>query len=93
MTSTLQKANQQGQEYYTLNSQLAKDKQLLEKYRTEFNKLQSGEMLNFDNEKDARARLLSLPAEFQRISRRVDNTERQLELLNQLNRQMYSLNE
>lgn len=82
MTSLLQTRNQQGQEYYALNKQLDEDKRRLEKYRIEFDKLQSGEMLDFKNEKEARNRLLSLPAEFRRINRRVDATERQLELLN-----------
>lgn len=86
MTNTLQKMNQQGQEYYTLSSQLDDDKRLLEKYRMEFRKLQNGEMLDFKNEKDARARLLYLPTEFQKLSRRIDNTERRLDLLNQSNR-------
>lgn len=86
MTSTLQQVHQQGREYYTLNTQLDKDKQQLEKYRVEFSKLQEGKMLGFDNEKDARAYMISLPAEFQKISRRIDRTQKQLTLLNQVNR-------
>lgn len=82
MTNTLQKSNQQGQEYYALSKQLDEDKRLLEKYRIEFDKLQNGEMLDFKNEKEARNRLLFLPAEFRRINRRVDANERQLDLLN-----------
>jgi len=83
MTNTLQKANQQGREYYTLNSQLNEDKGLLEEYQTEYIKLRDGEMLNFDNEKQARARLLSLPTELRRVRYRIANTEAQLKLLSQ----------
>ncbi|WP_201556491.1 DUF2799 domain-containing protein [Psychrobacter sp. 72-O-c] len=83
MTSTLQKVNQQGREYYTLNSQLNEDRSLLEKYQTEYIKLRDGEMLNFDNEKQARARLLSLPTELRRVRYRIANTEAQLKLLSQ----------
>ena len=83
MTTSLHNSHQQGQEYYTLNKQITEDKQLLEKYRLEFNKLQSGEMLDFKNEKEARQRLLALPEEFRRLSRRVDNNEKRLALLNQ----------
>jgi hypothetical protein len=50
------KANQQGLEYDTLNSQLNEDRSLLEKYQAEYIKLRDNEMLNVDNEnKHARA--------------------------------------
>ena len=85
MTSTLQQANQQGREYYTVNSQLNEDRNLLEKYQAEYIKLRDGEMLNFDNEKQARARLLSLPAELRRVRYRIAHNEEQLESLNRTN--------
>lgn len=84
MANTLQKVNQQGKEYYTLSSKLEDDRRLLEKYQSEYSKLRNGEMLDFKDEKEARARLVYLPAEFQRIKRRVNNNESRLDLLNQM---------
>lgn len=86
MTNTLQQANKQGREYYTLNSQLNEDRNLLEKYQADYIKLRDGEMLDFKTEKEARARLLSLSAELRRIRYRIDDNEVQLELLNRTNK-------
>lgn len=85
-TDTLQQINRQGLESYRLNKQINADKQLLEKYRTEYEKLRNGEKLDFKTEKEARDRLVYLPAEFQKIKRRVDDNERQLEALERINR-------
>ncbi|WP_243443475.1 hypothetical protein [Psychrobacter sp. JCM 18903] len=85
MANTLQTANQKGLDYYALDSQLDKDKRLIETYQEEFDKLESGAMLNFANEKEARARLLSLADELRKAKRRMNTTQRQLEALNQSN--------
>lgn len=82
-TNVLQQANQQGQRYYNLNKQLTEDKRLLEKYQAEYSKLRDGEMLDFSNEKNARARLLSLPPELQRLKYRIATTEAKLAVENQ----------
>ena len=84
MVNTLQIANQQGLDYYTLDSQLDKDKRLLEARELEFDKLKDGEMLDFETEKEARARLISLPTELRDINRRINNTQKKLNALNQM---------
>ncbi|ALF59441.1 DUF2799 domain-containing protein [Psychrobacter urativorans] len=83
LANALQQANQQGQRYYNLNKQLTEDKLLLEKHQAEYIKLRDGEMLDFNTEKEARARLLSLPPELQRIRYRIATTEAKLTLENQ----------
>ena len=88
LASSLQVANQKGLDHYTLDSQLDKDRRLLETSEEEFKKLKNGEMLDFETEKEARARLLSLPAELRRIKYRIANNETQLESLNLTNSQM-----
>ena len=85
MMSNLQKVNQQGQQYYTLNNEIAKDQQLIKTYRTEYDKLRDGDMLAFKTEKEARGRLVHLSEEFYKIQRRIDNNERKIELLDQTN--------
>ncbi len=71
MANTLQAANQKGLDYYALDSQLDKDNHLLDTYQSEFDKLENGEMLDFSNEKEARARLLSLSDEIRDTKRRI----------------------
>lgn len=83
---TLQKMNAQGREYYTLSNQLRAEKKQLEQYRTEYLRLREGEMLNFKSEKEARNRLLSLPAKMQRVKQRIANAETRLATLQRLNR-------
>lgn len=83
MTNDLQRVNQQGLEYYRLNKQLDDDKRLLEKYRIEYNKLRNGEKLDFKTEKEARERLVYLPKEFQKLTQRIYNNQRQLNSLEQ----------
>ena len=85
LASSLQVANQKGLDYYTLDSQLDKDRRLLETAEEEFKKLKNGDMLDFETEKEARARLLSLPIELRDIEHRIYNTQKQLALLNQMN--------
>lgn len=85
LANTLQTANQKGLDYYTLDSQLDKDKRLIEAYQEEFDQLESGAMLDFANEKEARARLLSLADKLRKAKRRMNTTQRQLEALNQSN--------
>ncbi len=85
LASSLQVANQKGLDYYTLDNQLDKDKRLLKTAEEEFKKLKNGEMLDFETEKEARARLLSLPIELRDIEHRIYNTQKQLALLNQMN--------
>lgn len=86
MANTLQSAHQRGLDYYTLDSQLEKDKRLLETRELEFDKLKDGEMLDFETEKEARARLIALPTELREIKRRINHTQSQLASLNLLNR-------
>ncbi len=86
MANTLQSANQRGLDYYTLDSQLEKDKRLLETRELEFDKLKDGKMLDFETEKEARARLIALPIELREIKRRINNTQSQLASLSLLNR-------
>lgn len=86
LASTLQNANQQGLDYYTLEQQIGEDNRLLDKYQAEFDKLQNGELLDFDNEKEARKRLLYLYTELQNVKNRISNTQKQLNSLSQLNR-------
>ena len=86
IASNLQQANQRGLEYSNLENQLDNDKRLLEEYQEEFDKLEGGAMLGFANEKEARARLLLLADERRQAKRRIDNTQRQLDSLNQNNR-------
>jgi len=86
MSNTLQAANQKGLDYYALDSQLDKEQRLLDTYQTEFDALESGEMLDFANEKEARARLLSLSDEIRHAKRRIQATQQQLDSLNQSNR-------
>ena len=85
LANSLQVANQKGLDYYSLDSQLDKDKRLLETTELEFKKLKNGDMLDFETEKEARARLLSLPIELRDIERRIYNTQKKLALLNQMN--------
>ena len=85
LASSLQVANQKGLDYYTLDNQLDKDKRLLKTAEEAFKKLKNGEMLDFETEKEARARLLSLPIELRDIEHRIYNTQKQLALLNQMN--------
>ena len=75
----LQQANQQGLDYYKLDSQLDEDKRLLDTYQSEFDKLEGGAMLDFANEKEARARLLSLSEEIRQTKRRIQSTQKQLD--------------
>ena len=75
----LQQANQQGLDYYKLDSQLDEDKRLLDTYQAEFHKLENGDMLDFANEKEARARLLSLSDEIRQTKRRIQSTQKQLD--------------
>ena len=75
----LQQANQQGLDYYKLDSQLDDDKRLLDTYQAEFHKLENGDMLDFANEKEARARLLSLSDEIRQTKRRIQSTQKQLD--------------
>ena len=84
IVNTLQSANKKGLDYYALDSQLDKDKQLLEARELEFDKLKDGEMLDFETEKEARARLISLPTELRDINRRINNTQKKLNALNQM---------
>ena len=86
LVNTLQTANQEGLDYYALDSQLNKDKRLVETYQEEFDLLESGAMLDFTSEKEARARLLSLADELRKTKHRIATTQRQLETLNQSNR-------
>ena len=86
LVNTLQTANQKGLDYYALDSQLNKDKRLVETYQEEFDQLESGAMLDFTSEKEARARLLSLADELRKTKHRIATTQRQLETLNQSNR-------
>ena len=85
LANSLQVANQKGLDYYSLDSQLDKDKRLLETTELEFKKLKNGEMLDFETEKEARARLLSLPIELRDIESRIYNIQKKLALLNQMN--------
>ena len=75
----LQQANQQGLDYYKLDSQLDEDKRLLDTYQAEFHKLENGDMLDFANEKEARARLLSLSEKIRQTKRRIQSTQKQLD--------------
>lgn len=86
IVNTLQTANQRGLDYYALDRQLDKDQRLLKEHQEEFKKLENGEMLDFANEKQARARLLSLGDELRKTKRRIYNTQKQLDSLNQINR-------
>jgi len=85
MANTLQVANQKGLDYYTLDSQLDKDNRFLDTYQSEFDKLENGDMLDFANEKEARARLLFLSDEIRDTKRRIRTTQQQLDSLNQTN--------
>lgn len=82
----LQQANQQGREYYRLNKQLNDDRALLEEYEADYTKLRAGQMLDFEDEKEARRYLLSLPAKLRRLEREIIYTERQLSRLNDVHR-------
>lgn len=84
IVNTLQSANKKGLDYYALDSQLDKDKRLLEARELEFDKLRNGDMLDFETEKEARARLISLPTELRDIKRRINNIQRKLDVLNQM---------
>ena len=84
IVNTLQSANKKGLDYYALDSQLDKDKRLLEAHELEFDKLKNGDMLDFETEKQARARLISLPTELRDIKRRINNIQRELDVLNQM---------
>lgn len=84
ISRTLQKANRQGREYYNLNKQLSDDKELLGKYEAEYIKLRAGQMLDFEDEKEARRYLLSLPDELRRLERQISRTERQLNRLDHI---------
>ncbi|MDN6276457.1 DUF2799 domain-containing protein [Psychrobacter sp.] len=89
MASALERANQRGLDYYELESQIDEDNRLIDKYQDEFDKLESGDMLGFDSEKEARARLLSLADEIRKAKRRIYSSERQLDLFNQQDRYRY----
>ena len=80
----LQNINAQGREYYALSNQLREARNQLKQYQTEYIKLRDGEMLNFKSEKEARARLLSLPARIRRLRQQIADTEAQLESLERL---------
>ena len=89
MASALERENQRGLDYYELESQIDEDNRLIDKYQDEFDKLESGDMLGFDSEKEARARLLSLADEIRKAKRRIYSSERQLDLFNQQDRYRY----
>ena len=91
MAHTLQTANQKGLDYYALDSQLDKETRLVDTYQAEFDKLENGAMLDFANEKEARARLLSLSDDIRSTKRRIQATRQQLDALNQSNRFYESL--
>lgn len=86
MVNTLQNANQRGLDYYALERQIEEDNRLLDEYQNEFDKLENGEMLDFANEKEARARLLHLSSELRKVTHRITNTQRQLNSFNQMRR-------
>lgn len=86
MVNHLQKLNAQGREYYTLNNQLLEDQRQLQKYQDEFKKLREGERLDFNSEKDARARLLALPDKMRTSKQRIANAQKRLQELEQLPR-------
>lgn len=84
MMTTLYHVNAQGREYYTLSNQLTAEQHQLKKYQDEFERLRQGERLNFNTEKEARARLLILPAKIDNVRRRIANAESRLRLLERL---------
>lgn len=84
--NALQRANQQGLDYYALANQLDKEQRLLAVQQVEFDKLEGGAMLNFSTEKEARARLLSLADEIRSSTYRIKTVQRQLDTLNQSSR-------
>ena len=84
VSQRLQNINAQGREYYALSNQLREARNQLKQYQTEYIKLRDGEMLNFKSEKEARARLLSLPARIRRLRQQIADTEAQLESLERL---------
>ncbi len=84
IANTLRQRHQQGLEIYTLTKQLEESEKLLEKYQSEYDKLRNGEMLDFATEKEARAYLLSLPLESQKIRHQMNTAERKLALLETL---------
>lgn len=84
--NSLQIANQQGLDYYTLERQIEDDNRRLDEYQEELDRLKDGEMLDFDSEKEARKRLLYLSSEQYDIKRRIKRIQRQLDALSQTDR-------
>lgn len=58
VTAKLERINANGRQYYSLNKQLGIEQERLKKYQDDFDKLRSGDNLNFTSEKEARSYLI-----------------------------------
>lgn len=81
MLPELRKSYTQGYNYYKLAAQLQNDQQQLQRYLSEYDKLREGERLDFKSEKEARARLLSLPPKIRSLRRDINHAQAQLDSL------------
>lgn len=75
---TLQKANAHGLEYYRLNQVISEQKNKLNTYQDELKKLKNGEMLEFTEEKEARAYLLTLPEKIRTAKNTIEKAQQRL---------------
>lgn len=73
--------NQKGLQQHHLNTQINNDKKQKDKYITELKKLREGEMLEFENEKEARLYMLSLPSKISNLEYKIRQNERKLQRL------------
>ncbi len=77
----LENINNKGKELYELRRQINRDKEKLEKYQDELEKLSNGEMLHFKSERDARNYLLELDDKIDKLEMDIEDNQYQLEKL------------
>lgn len=81
VTANLERINADGRQYYSLNKQLRLEQDRLKTYQEDYDKLRSGDNLNFSSEKEARSYLVELPAKASKVNQRIKNLEYSIEQL------------
>lgn len=81
VTANLERINADGRQYYSLNKQLRIEQDRLKTYQEDYDKLRSGDNLNFSSEKEARSYLVELPAKASKVNQRIKNLEYSIEQL------------
>ncbi|MFW2177971.1 MULTISPECIES: DUF2799 domain-containing protein [unclassified Moraxella] len=74
-------ANRLGQQVYQLDEQRKKDLAERDKLQNQLTKLQKGENLDFQTEREARAYMLALPVKIQALNQKISNADNRLSQL------------